>query len=66
MGVRIERLAAHHDRQRFDCGDMALNEFLRQHAGQQQRKGFGKTYVALSDNGAEILGFVLGASSKKS
>jgi GNAT superfamily N-acetyltransferase len=58
MGVRIERLAAHHDHQRFDCGDTALNEFLRQHAGQQQRKGFGKTYVALSDNGAEILGFV--------
>ena len=58
MGVRIERLAATHERNHFDCGEAALNVFLRQHAGQQQRKGFGKTYVALADNGNEVIGFV--------
>jgi hypothetical protein len=42
----IELLAAHHGRASFDCGEPALNQFLRQQAGQQQRKGLGKTYVA--------------------
>lgn len=58
MGVRIERLAAHHARESFDCGESALDEFLCKQAGQQQRRGFGKTYVALADNGVDIIGFV--------
>lgn len=35
-----------------------LNDFLKRHAGQQQRRGFGKTYVALCDDPPEIMGFV--------
>lgn len=58
MAWRIERLASHHDRAAFDCGEPALNQFLRQHAGQQQRRGLGQTYAALADGGAEVLGFV--------
>lgn len=58
MGTRIERLDARHDRQGFACGNAALDEFLRQHAGQQQRKGFGKTYVALEDDSDQVVGFV--------
>lgn len=58
MARRIERLASHHERTGFDCGEPALNQFLRQQAGQQQRKGLGQTYVALADGGAEVLGFV--------
>lgn len=54
----IERLAAHHQREKFDCGDTALNEFLRKQAGQQQRRGFGKTYVALAENAKDVVGFV--------
>lgn len=54
----IQLLAAQHRREGFDCGDAALNDFLRRQAGQQQRRGFGKTYVALAEDGETVLGFV--------
>ena len=56
--MRIELLAAHHNRDGFDCGDSALNQFLQRLAGQQQRKGLGKTYAALADDGVSVVGFV--------
>ncbi|MDP2431345.1 MAG: GNAT family N-acetyltransferase [Pseudomonadota bacterium] len=56
--VRIELLNARHCRDGFDCGEPALNDFLLRQAGQQQRRGFGKTYVAVSEVGASVLGFV--------
>jgi len=46
--VHIELLATHHRSEGFDCGEPALNQFLRQQAGQQQHKGFSKTYVTLA------------------
>ncbi len=58
MAARIERLAAHHVRADFDCGEDALNDFLRRQAGQLQRRGFGKTYVALADDAVTVTGFV--------
>jgi len=58
MTLRIERLAAHHVRLGFDCGERALNEFLLRQAGQLQRRGFGKTYVALADDASTVTGFV--------
>lgn len=58
MPIRIERLAAHHQRGAFDCGEPALNDFLYRQAGQLARKGFGKTYVALADDGLTVVGFV--------
>lgn len=58
MSVRIERLAAHHVRAGFDCGEGALNDFLLRQAGQLQRRGFGKTYVALAEDGFTVYGFV--------
>jgi len=56
--LRIELLDGQHRRDGFDCGDAALNDFLIRQAGQQQRRGFGKTYVALADTGMEVVGFV--------
>lgn len=56
--MRIELLAAHHDRESFDCGEPSLNQFLKQYAGQQQRKNLGKTYVAVVDESAVVVGFV--------
>ena len=56
--IAIERLAAHHQRAGFDCGEPALNEFLQRQAGQLERRGFGKTYVALADDGVQVVGFV--------
>ncbi len=57
MVARIELLDSQHNRADFDCGDTALTEFLRRHAGQQHRRGIGKTYVALDQEGA-VQGFV--------
>jgi GNAT superfamily N-acetyltransferase len=58
VAPHIELLEARHGRENFDCGNDALNDFLRRRAGQQQRRGFGKTYVVLADNGADVIGFV--------
>ena len=57
MAARIELLDGHHPRVDLDCGVPALNEFLQRHAGQQQRRGIGKTWVAV-DDGLAVLGFV--------
>lgn len=58
MALRIELLDGRHRRDGFDFGDAALNDFLRRLAGQQQRRGFGKTYVALADDDVTVVGFV--------
>jgi GNAT superfamily N-acetyltransferase len=56
--VAIQLLGAQHRREGFDCGDAALNDYLLRQAGQQQRRGFGKTYIALADDGVSVIGFV--------
>lgn len=56
--LAIHLLGAVHHREGFDCGEAALNEFLLRQAGQQQRRGFGKTYVAVADDGVTVTGFV--------
>jgi predicted N-acetyltransferase YhbS len=56
--VTIQLLGAQHRRDGFDCGEVALNEFLLRQAGQQQRRGFGKTYVALAEDGVTVTGFI--------
>lgn len=58
MVVRIERLANRHQRVGFDCGEPSLNDFLQRQAGQLERRGFGKTYVALAADGLQVVGFV--------
>jgi GNAT superfamily N-acetyltransferase len=58
MAWRIEPLAAHHIRENFNCGETALDDFLCHLAGQQQRRGFGKTYVALADDEITVAGFI--------
>ena len=40
-----ELLAAHHDVEGFDCGDEALNEWLRRRAPRNQREGSSRTWV---------------------
>lgn len=58
MALRIELLEGRHRGDGFDCGHAALNDFLRRQAGQLQRRGFGKTYVALTENGVDVVGFL--------
>ena len=53
----FELLAKHHERVSFDCGVLALNEFLQKEANQQQRRNLNKTWVKATQEG-EIKGFV--------
>lgn len=54
----IQLLGAEHRRDGFDCGEAALSEFLLRQAGQKQRRGLGKTYVSLAEDGVTVTGFV--------
>jgi hypothetical protein len=57
-GWREESIAKKHDRASFDCGEPALNEFLRQHARQSHDKGAAKPLLAISESDRKaILGF---------
>src|SRR5512143_1081703 len=44
---RIAKLARSHDASRFDCGQEALNHFIRLHALPGQRASISQTYVAV-------------------
>ncbi len=53
-----EPISKKHDRDSFDCGEAAINEFLRQHARQSHDKGAAKTFLAIADGeGKMILGY---------
>lgn len=55
---REEPIAKGHDRDAFDCGEAALNEFLRRFARQAHEHGSAKTFVAVpADEGTRVLGF---------
>jgi GNAT superfamily N-acetyltransferase len=54
----VERLAKHHDRAQFDCGNARLNEWLMQRAGQFERRDLARVYVAVEqDRPAVVLGY---------
>jgi len=54
----FEPLGAHHDRQGFDCGKPALNEFLQRQARQNAERSVGVTHVAVPALGAsQILAY---------
>ncbi|MCX6638445.1 MAG: GNAT family N-acetyltransferase [Acidobacteria bacterium] len=47
-----------HDREAFDCGEEALNEFFRRHARKSHELGGAKTFLAIGDAGNKtVLGF---------
>jgi len=55
---REEAISRLHDREAFDCGEVALNEFLQRHARRSHEQGGAKTFVAVEEaNGRTILGF---------
>ena len=56
--MRILPLTGGHNRQGFDCGNPALNDWLRQVARQHQDKGLSNTFVAvLEDDPNRICGY---------
>jgi len=48
-------LLREHDRNAFDCGAPALNEYLKQYAWQNQKKNAARTYVAT--RGKRVVGY---------
>jgi GNAT superfamily N-acetyltransferase len=46
-----EPISKGHDREGFDCGEEALNDFLRRHARRSHDLGGAKTFVAVEDSG---------------
>jgi GNAT superfamily N-acetyltransferase len=53
----IEKLARHHDRSAFDCGNVMLNEWLQLRAGQYEKKDLARTYVAVRPGDVVVLGY---------
>jgi GNAT superfamily N-acetyltransferase len=53
--LQIAKLALAHDPTSFDCGNEALNRFIKLHALPGQRAGISQTYVAAK--GSEIAGY---------
>ena len=51
----FEPLGAHHDRQGFDCGKPALNQFLQRQARQNADRNVGITHVAVAEAGESKL-----------
>jgi GNAT superfamily N-acetyltransferase len=55
---RIEPLKRDHDRERFDCGEPALDEYLSRFARQNQESGVSRTFVAVRDpEPVRVLGY---------
>lgn len=53
-----EPVSKQHNREAFDCGDAALNGFLRRHARQNHVQGGAKTFLAVRDDDTSVvLGF---------
>jgi GNAT superfamily N-acetyltransferase len=53
-----EPISKLHNRDAFDCGDTALNDFLRRNARQMHDQGGSKTFLAVRDDNASlVLGF---------
>jgi len=46
----IQSLNDAHDRSRFDCGVPVLNDWLKQRAGQFERRDLSRTYIATKPN----------------
>ena len=56
--LEIETVSRDHNRSGFDCGNDALNQYLKKIARQHLNKGLSRTFVLVDDNiPTEILGF---------
>ncbi len=56
MKFIIEPLSANHDREAFDCREPSLNDFLKLYARQNDKKGLGKTFVAVAPDEKDKIG----------
>jgi GNAT superfamily N-acetyltransferase len=54
--VRIERLGQHHILHTFDCGVLALNQWLINHAKENDRRDLSRTFLLIGD-ADRVVGF---------
>jgi GNAT superfamily N-acetyltransferase len=54
---KIGELSAIHDRSNFSCGQPSLDEFLRKYAGQNQKSGVSRTFVATRHSESAVCGY---------
>lgn len=53
----IEPLGRHHDRAAFSCGVEALDRYIRQQAGQDERRNLARVFIAVGDAPHEVAGY---------
>jgi predicted N-acetyltransferase YhbS len=54
--MQVERLGEEHDLLGFSCGNKSLDDWLRIHALENQRRNLSRTFV-LIDNGGAVVGY---------
>jgi GNAT superfamily N-acetyltransferase len=62
VSYRIESLTKQHVRDAFDCGEDSLNDFLRRFARQNDERGLGRSFVAVTPDDVRICGYYTLAS----
>lgn len=55
--IVVERLDRQHDRSNFACGQPALNDWLKQRAGQFDKRDLARTYVAVLPGERAVVGY---------
>ena len=56
--LRVEPLAGHHDRQVFECGEAALDRYLREQVGQDQRRDLAACFILVEPSApSRVLGY---------
>jgi GNAT superfamily N-acetyltransferase len=53
----IEPFGKQHDRAAFNCGRQPLDDFIRTRASQYEKRRLGKTFVAVPQGGARVIGY---------
>ena len=58
----IEPLERSHEREEFHCGHDALDSFLKTLAGQYEKRGIGRTFVAVRPGEKRVFGYYTSAA----
>ena len=56
-GWTIQRFSRAHDREAFDCGNDALNDWLRKRVSQYQKRDLSRAYVAVHEGELGVYGY---------
>ncbi len=54
---RIEKITKDHKVKSFDCGEVSLNDFLKQFALKNDSNDIGRTFVAVEPASTQVLGY---------